>query len=100
MKKNRPATMLSAIVNAADEKRAVKTMMRETGALGVCARDNEAQREIRQARTPWGTVGVKVGTLDGETITASPEYEDCRRVALETGLPLTEVYRAAVRGMG
>ena len=50
-------------------------------------------------RNQWGMVGVKVGTLDGETITASPEYEDCRRVALETGLPLTEVYRAAVRGM-
>ena len=51
-------------------------------------------------RNQWGTVGVKVGTLDGETITASPEYEDCRRAALETGLPLSEVYRAAVRGMG
>ena len=103
MKKNRPATMLSAIVNAADEKRAVKTMMRETGALGIRARPitrHEARREIRQARTPWGTVGVKVGTLDGETISASPEYEDCRRVARETGLPLSEVYRAAVRGLG
>ena len=45
-------------------------------------------------------VGVKVGTLDGVTISASPEYKDCRRAALETGLPLLEVYRAAVRGMG
>ena len=102
MKKNRPATMLSAIVNAADEKRAAALAMRETGALGVRARPitrHEARREIRQARTPWGTVGVKVGALDGETITASPEYEDCRRVALETGLPLAEVYRAAVRGL-
>ena len=103
MKKNRPATMLSAIVNAADEKRAAALTMRETGALGVRARPitrHEARREIRQAQTPWGTVGVKVGALDGETITASPEYEDCRRVALETGLPLAEVYRAAVRGIG
>lgn len=102
MKKNRPATMLSAIVNAADERRAVALAMRETGALGVRARPitrHEAQREIRQVQTPWGTVGVKVGALDGETITASPEYEDCRRVALETGLPLAEVYRAAVRGL-
>ncbi len=102
MKKNRPATMLSAIVNAADERRAAKIIMRETGSLGVRARPitrHEARREIRQARTPWGTVGVKVGTLDGETISASPEYEDCRRIALETGLPLSDVYRAAVGGM-
>lgn len=102
MKKNRPATMLSAIVNAADERRAAKIIMRETGSLGVRARPitrHEARREIRQARTPWGTAGVKVGTLDGETISASPEYEDCRRIALETGLPLAEVYRAAVRGV-
>ena len=98
MKKNRPATMLSAIVNAADERRAARIIMRETGSLGVRARAitrHEARREIRQARTAWGTVSVKVGTLDGETISASPEYEDCRRIALETGLPLAEVYRAA-----
>ena len=38
--------------------------------------------------------------MDGETISACPEYEDCRRAALETGLPLAEVYRAAARGLG
>ena len=45
------------------------------------------------------TAGVKVGAPDGETMTASPEYEDCRRAALETGMPLAEAYRAAVRGL-
>ena len=98
MKKNRPAAMLSAIVNAADERRAARIIMRETGSLGVRARPiarHEARREVRQARTAWGTVGVKVGEIDGETIAASPEYEDCRRIALETGLPLAEVYKAA-----
>ena len=98
MKKNRPATMLSAIVNAADEKRAARIIMRETGSLGVRARRitrHEAKRETRQVQTPLGTIAVKIGTLDGETITASPEYEDCRRIALETGLPLAEVYRVA-----
>lgn len=98
MKKNRPAVMLSAIVNAADEKRAAKIIMRETGSLGVRARRitrHEAKRETRQVQTPLGTIAVKIGTLDGDIITSSPEYEDCRRVALETGLPLAEVYRVA-----
>ena len=103
MKKNRPATMLSAIVNAADENRAAKIIMRETGSLGVRARPitrHEAQRETRRIQTPLGTIAVKIGTLDGETITASPEYEDCRRIALETGLPIAEVYRAALAALG
>ena len=103
MKKNRPATMLSAIVNAADERRAAKIIMRETGSLGVRARPitrHEAKRETRQIQTPLGTIGVKIGTLDGETITASPEYEYCRRIALETGLPLAEVYRMARTALG
>jgi uncharacterized protein (DUF111 family) len=42
-----------------------------------------------------GTVGVKVARLSGKVVTASPEYEDCRRLALESGVPLKEVYAAA-----
>jgi uncharacterized protein (DUF111 family) len=40
-------------------------------------------------------VRIKVARLDAETVNLSPEYEDCRRLALETGRPLKEVYAAA-----
>ncbi len=99
MKKNRPATMLSAIVNQSDERRAVHLVMRETTTLGVRARPisrYEAEREVRRIATPLGVISLKLKLLDGEPISAGPEYEDCRRIALETGLPLRDVYRAAL----
>jgi uncharacterized protein (DUF111 family) len=48
-----------------------------------------------EVETPYGTVGVKVARLGAKVMTASPEYEDCRRLARESGVPLKEVYVAA-----
>lgn len=100
MKKNRPATMLSAIVSQSDERDAVDMILRETTTLGVRVRPvarYEADREIRSVDTSLGTVSVKVKIVGGEPVSASPEYEDCRRLAIETGLPLQQVYMTAQR---
>ena len=100
MKKNRPATMLSAIVSQSDERDAVDMILRESTTLGVRVRPvarYEADREIRSVDTSLGTVSVKVKIVGGEPVSASPEYEDCRRLAIETGLPLQQVYMTAQR---
>ena len=100
MKKNRPATMLSAIVDATDERRAADAIMRETSTLGVRARPvsrYEAERETRRVETSFGAAAVKMKMLGGEPFSLSPEYEDCRRIAAETGLPIAAVYRAIQR---
>ena len=47
--------------------------------------------------TPWGTVRVKVGVLNGEIIHASPEYEDVQSVALSAGQPAPIVHAAALQ---
>jgi uncharacterized protein (DUF111 family) len=46
--------------------------------------------------TPYGTVKVKVAKLGNEIVNIAPEYEDCRRLALERGVPLKEVMSAAI----
>ncbi len=100
MKKNRPATMLCAIVDESTERQAADLIMRETTTLGVRARPverYEAVREIRSVETRLGTAAVKLKILDGETVAVSPEYEDCRRIAAETGLPLGQVFRSVQR---
>ena len=100
MKKNRPATMLCAIVYERAERQAVDLIMRETTTLGVRVRPierYEAKRETRTVDTAFGPAGVKLKILDGETVAVSPEYEDCRRIAAESGLPLNEVFRAVQR---
>ena len=94
MKKNRPATMLSVIVSDEDEREAVETILRETTTLGVRVRPiarYEAGREIRSLETSLGTALVKVKIISGEAVSVSPEYEDCRRLAIETGLPLQQI---------
>ena len=40
-------------------------------------------------------VGVRLGFLGGRLVTASPEYEDVRRVAAAVGRPVKIVYEAA-----
>ena len=96
MKKNRPATMLSALVPSDLESRAVTLVMTETSSLGVRVRPvarYEADREVVDVETSLGTVQVKVKRLEGAVVSVSPEYEACRRIAVDRDMPLQEVYR-------
>ena len=36
---------------------------------------------------------MKIKVYGGRNISVSPEYEDCRRIAIEKGISLQEVYR-------
>jgi uncharacterized protein (DUF111 family) len=53
-------------------------------------------REIWEVTTPYGTIKVKVAKLGDEIVNIAPEYEDCRQLALERGVPLKEVMSAAI----
>ena len=103
MKKNRPGTLLSALVPVDLESRAVDLVLIETSTLGVRVRPvtrYEADRESVEVPTSLGTVAVKIKLLDGRRVGVSPEYEACRRIAREKGLPLQEVYRVVEREAG
>ena len=100
MKKNRPGTMVSAIVSADLEPKAIELVMRETSTLGVRVRPlsrYEAERTAAEIDTSLGRVTVKVKKLEGKSVGVSPEYESCRRIALERAMPLQDVYRAVQR---
>ena len=96
MKKNRPATMLSAIVPADLESQAINIVMRETSTLGVRVQPltrYEAEREFAEVETSLGVTTVKIKRLEEHSLVISPEYEECRRIALERKMPLQDVYR-------
>jgi uncharacterized protein (DUF111 family) len=57
----------------------------------------EAGRETRAVQTPFGEVPIKLKSLNGQVVSASPEYDVCSRLASEHGVPVAEVYQAAVR---
>jgi len=96
MKKNRPATKLSALCSIEKEDAIVGVLLRESSTLGVRVtevRRHEAEREVITFPSSLGTAVVKVKRWQGEPPQLSPEYESCRRLAEELSLPLAEVYR-------
>jgi hypothetical protein len=54
-------------------------------------------RSTETVETPYGAVQVKVARWGAERVRIKPEYEDCRRLAVQHDVPLRDVYRAAER---
>jgi len=98
MKKNRPGTVLSVLVPKDKEREASEVILRETPTLGIRTRmvdRHVADRQMKTIETDLGTITVKVKILDGRPVSASPEPDAVRRIALETGIPFQEVYQRA-----
>ena len=102
MKKNRPGVLLTVIAEESKVAELEAILFRETGTFGIRltkAARTILEREQVTVRTPWGEVRVKRGRRAGHEI-ATPEYEDCARVAREQGVPLREVLDAVRRITG
>jgi uncharacterized protein (TIGR00299 family) protein len=100
MKKNRPGVLLTVLCGGAEADAFAEFLLRETTAFGVrvqLAERRKLQREFVTVNTPHGPVAVKLGKLDGQVLQAAPEYESCRRLAEQAGIPLKQVYEAALR---
>lgn len=100
MKKNRPGWVISVICLPGQKDVILKVLFEETGTLGVRWREeNRAvlDRRTEEADTPYGKIRVKVAlSPGGVTLKASPEYEDCKKIALDKGIPLIKIYDAAL----
>jgi uncharacterized protein (TIGR00299 family) protein len=99
MKKNRPGVLLSALSPLEKVEELSTILMRETSTLGVRlfppAHRLKASRRMREVDTPWGAVRVKEKWLGDERLAVSPEYEDCARLARESGQPIVRVMNVA-----
>jgi pyridinium-3,5-bisthiocarboxylic acid mononucleotide nickel chelatase len=99
MKKNRPGFVLTVLCEVEKTEVLARMVFAETGSLGLrveTVRRRKLRREFREVRTAFGVVRVKLGWLGNEILSRSPEFEDCRRLSESAGVPLQEVYRAAV----
>jgi hypothetical protein len=100
MKKGRPGVLLSVLSAKEHADALLEIVFRETTSIGVRVQEvvrKKLSRVLQDVRTPYGVVRVKVGRRGGEVLTVTPEYEDCRRIALERGVPLRTVMQEAVR---
>jgi len=94
MKKNRPGILLTVFAKVADENKFVDIIFRETTTLGVrisTTRRYCLERVFDSVQTEYGTVKIKRAFYD-DMKKVSPEYEDCRKIAVDKGIPLKDVY--------
>ena len=102
MKKNRPGVLLTILCHQSDQDRFTELLLRETTSLGVrrsVAERRKLKRRIVIVQTEYGALEVKVGSLNGKIIQASPEFEWCKIAAEQNRVPLKDVYDAAIRGL-
>ncbi len=100
LKKNRSGYRLTVLAQAASLESVATAIFRETSTLGLRytpVSRLKLERRFEEVSTRWGAVRVKCGYLTGELVTASPEYDDCRRLAAENDVPLKDVQAEAVR---
>ncbi len=99
MKKSRPALILGVLAPPARLDDIAAVVFAETSSIGVrheiMAR-RVLDRRVVSVHTAYGPIAVKIASLAGRVYNRAPEYEDCRRVARERGIPLKDVYVAAL----
>ena len=107
MKKNRPGVLLSVLCRPEQRDAIMDLFFQETTTLGVRCHEvlrRALAREMVPVQTPYGEVRIKVSRSpgsagspgsDGRIVNFSPEYEDCRRLAVAAGVPLKTVLQEA-----
>jgi len=100
MKKNRPGTLLTVLCKPQETNALMSLVFAETTTFG--ARTYRAQRrtlprEFQNVATAFGDVRIKISRVNGRILHVAPEYEDCRKLAVEKGVPLQRVISEALR---
>lgn len=99
MKKHRPGVRLTVVAPPAAKEGLLAHLFADSTTLGVRVMEVErvtARRWPETIETAYGPLQVKVMEYGGRR-RLLPEYEACRRMAEDQGLPLIEVYRLVPR---
>ena len=98
MKKNRPGVLLTVLCAETEADRFSEMILRETTAFGVrrtIAERRKLRREFATVKTRFGNVTVKTGKLNGKIVQVAPEFESCKKLAVQTKIPLKLIYEVA-----
>ncbi|WP_407394074.1 nickel pincer cofactor biosynthesis protein LarC [Methanobrevibacter sp.] len=99
MKKNRQGSLLKVISKKENREKIIESIFKETGSLGIRIAPNIhrgiAKREFEKKTFDIAgeeyEVTFKIGYVNGEVISKRPEYEDLKKIAEDSGLPLREI---------
>lgn len=98
MKKGRPGTKLSTLVEPAQRESIRDLIFAESTTLGL--RESRTMRHALRRKTfpvlvQGETIIIKIGWLGNRAVQAAPEYEDCLKAARKLDLPLKQIYQQA-----
>jgi pyridinium-3,5-bisthiocarboxylic acid mononucleotide nickel chelatase len=101
MKKGRTGVQLTVLCPPDRVPGLRDILFRETTTIGLHWRiENKTSlaREFAEVQTQWGTVRIKIARWpSSEIANAAPEFEDCRRIAVQHSVPLKQVTQEAMR---
>jgi uncharacterized protein (TIGR00299 family) protein len=100
MKKNRPGILLTLLCKPQDANALMSLIFAETttfGARAYTAQRRTLPRESVSVHTQFGHVRIKLSRVNGRILHVAPEFEDCRKLAVEKNVPLQRVIRDALR---
>jgi pyridinium-3,5-bisthiocarboxylic acid mononucleotide nickel chelatase len=94
MKKGRPGNLLRVVAKPEDREALAQIIFAETSTFGL--RLYQAERRVHARRfeeiaTPYGAVRMKISS-EGDY---APEYEDCRKLSLSSGVALKHIIAEA-----
>ncbi len=95
MKKNRPGIHVQVIGPPQKKDPLMDILFRESTTLGVrfsYSSRKTLERSQVEIDSPWGKMAVKRVVWPDGSFSLQPEYESCRKIAEEKGLPLKEIY--------
>ena len=100
MKKSRPGTLVTVLARPEDREKLSGILFAETTTIGVRYQEMMREcleREVVTIDTPVGEIRFKVARRDGRVQNASPEFDDCARIAAERAIPVKTVQAIATK---
>lgn len=91
-KKGREGWEIKVLCRKSQTDSVIKKIFQETSTLGLRIQEIRrivADRKIEEVQTEWGPAKVKISS--GRV---APEYESCKKIADDEGIPIAEVYGA------
>lgn len=95
MKKGRPGIVLSVICEQDSSDKLREIIFKESTSLGIRTfpfKKETLTRKFETIDTAYGAVRIKKSYFQDREVSCKPEYDDCKKIAAEKGIPLKVVY--------
>ncbi len=101
MKKGRPGVILSVLAETSARDRLARMIFEETTTIGLrfhLVSRLKLDRRIEAVETRFGKIRVKIASAGGADapLNLAPEFDDCRKAAIDHGAPLKVVMEEAI----